>query len=259
MSAAPARPARSLGARNAWMLCALLPGLALHAWRGDAVVASHLLLAMPAALAFEALALSLRRQPLGPFLSEGSALVVAATLVLYQPALQGWQLLLSLFVALVLARQVFGGLGRNLFQPVAVGLACAHALLVPVLPQAADPAFALAWLGGGVVLLALRIIRWQAPAGLLAGALLGVLLSGAPLPSLADPRWWLAAFFIAADPVTSAEDARTRLGSAVVVGALAALAGSDAFAALPFALLAGNALVPLLDARRAPRARAATP
>src|SRR5205085_4745502 len=108
--------ARSLSMRNAWALCALLPGLALLAWRDDGRVAMHLLLAWAAALVFEAAALRLRRQPLAPFLAEGSALLLASLVVLYEPGLSGWRLLLALFVGLVLARQAFGGLGRTIFH-----------------------------------------------------------------------------------------------------------------------------------------------
>ena len=76
--AAP-RPARSLAARNAWLLAALLPGLAVQAWRGEPGLLPRLALALSAALLFEALALRARGQPLRPFLAEGSALIARAT------------------------------------------------------------------------------------------------------------------------------------------------------------------------------------
>jgi hypothetical protein len=44
------------------------------------------------------------------------------------------------------------------------------------------------------------------------------------------------------DPVTSCEDGRARLLSGFAAGAICALAGAQALAALPFAVLALNAL-----------------
>jgi len=246
--------ARSLAARNLWLLAALLPGIALQCWRGDLALLAKIGMAMAIALLLEALALRVRRQPLAPFLLEGSALAGAALIVLWLPPLPGSRRARSVFVALVLARQAFGGLGANRFHPAMAGVACAQLLLsVPASPAAADAWLAGAWLAGGVLLLALRIARWQAALGLLAGALLGLLASGQSPALLFDPRWCLAAGFVLIDPVTSCEDARARLLSGFAAGALAALAGPGALAALPFAILALNALAPALDAWLPPR------
>jgi Na+-translocating ferredoxin:NAD+ oxidoreductase RnfD subunit len=243
--------ARSLATRNLWLLAALLPGIVLQCWRGDFALLANLGMAMAAALLFEALALRLRRQALAPFLLEGSAFAFAALIVLWLPLLTGWRLALSVFVALVLARQAFGGLGANRFHPAMAGVAFAQLLLsAPATEAAADSALTTAWLAGGLLLLALRIARWQAALGLLAGALLGLLASGQPAWLLADPRWCLAAGFVLIDPVTACEDARARALSGFGAGAVAALAGP---AALPFAVLAMNALSPALDAWLSPR------
>jgi electron transport complex protein RnfD len=253
-AAAAPRPARSLAARNAWLLAALLPGIALQCWRGDANLLPRLALALSAALLFEALALRARRQPLRPYLVEGSALSCACLIVLWLPALDGWQLLLSIFIALVPARQLFGGLGANLFHPVMAGVACAQLLLaVPVTAARPDPWLATAWLCGGLLLLALRITRWQAPLGLITGAALGLAAIGASPVLLLDPRWFLAAGFVLTDPVTSSEVGRARLLGGFATGAICALAGRDSMAALPFAILAMNALAPALDSWLSPR------
>ena len=258
-AAAAPRPARSLAARNAWLLAALLPGLALLSWRGEPGLLPRLALALSAALLFEALALRARGKPLRPFLAEGSALAFACLLVLWMPALDGWQLLLSIFIALVLARQLFGGLGANLFHPVMAGVACAQLLFsVPVTAARPDPWLATAWLCGGLLLLALRITRWQAPLGLVTGALLGLAATGASPVLLLDPRWFLAAGFVLTDPVTSSEDARARALGGFATGAICALAGGQSMAALPFAILAMNALAPALDAWLSPRRAIAT-
>jgi hypothetical protein len=81
----------------AWLLAALLPGFALQCWRGEPALLPRLALALAAALLFETLALRARRQPLWPFLAEGSAFACAGLLVAWLPALEGWRLVLSIF------------------------------------------------------------------------------------------------------------------------------------------------------------------
>jgi electron transport complex protein RnfD len=248
------KPALGLVARNALLLAALLPGIVLQAWRGDASLPPRLALALVAALCFEAAALRLRGQPLRPFLAEGSAFFQAALLVLRLPEIAGWQLVAAVFVALVLARQAFGGLGANLFHPAMAGVAAAQLLLsVPVAPIAPDLALSAAWLAGGAVVLALRISRWQSALALALGVVGVLLLRGEPLQTLADPRWALAAGFVIGDATCAGEQPRTRLLCGFGAGALAGVAGARACFALPFAILAMNALVPLLDARLLPQ------
>jgi Na+-translocating ferredoxin:NAD+ oxidoreductase RnfD subunit len=254
------RRALGLRARNALLLAALLPGIALLAWRGDATLLPRLAIALASALCLESLCLRLRGQALRPFLLEGSAVLQAIVLVLWLPALEGWSLAACVCVALGIARQAFGGLGANLFHPAMAGVAAAQLLLsVPVATRHADPALAAVWLLGGAVTLALGISRWRAAFGLLAGAAAASLLLGQPLAGLADPRWALAAVFVTGDATCAGEQPGTRLLSGLGAGLFAGLAGPRALAALPFAILAINALVPALDARLAPRRRAGAP
>lgn len=251
----PARPALSLAARSAWMLAALLPGIALQFRDEGPRILVSLAIALATALAFESASLALRRQPLAPFLREGSALVYAATLVAWLPATPAMPLLIALFAALVLARQAFGGLARNIFHPAAVGIGFASWFAPADVPT---QALAFTWLAGGLFLVALRIVHWQAPVSLLAGGAVGVLLGGHALGSIVHPAWMLAAFFIAGDPVTTPENPRVRALAAAATGLLAGLSGAFAPALLPFALLAMNAATPALDAWR-PRRRRTTP
>jgi electron transport complex protein RnfD len=254
MNAAAKQPAMSLAARNAWTFAALLPGIAMQFREVGSSILATLALALAAAYVFESVSLAIRRQPLAPFLREGSAFVHAATVVAWLPAISVLPMLATLFVALVVARQAFGGLGRNLFHPAAVGIGLALWFAPPDAP-ATDLAFT--WLAGGVLLIALRIVRWQSPAFLLAGGAIGLLLGGHSIGSSSHPAWMLAAFFIAGDPVTTPEDPRLRSLAAAATGLLAGLAGAFAPAVLPFALLALNAATPALDAWR-PRLRRAT-
>ena len=249
------KPALGLAARSAWMFAALLPGIALQFRDEGPRILASLAIALAAALVFESVSLAIRRQPLAPFLGEGSALVYAATLVAWLPATPAVPLLIALFAALVLARQAFGGLARNLFHPAAIGIGFALWFAPPVVPR---QALAFTWLAGGLFLVALRIVHWQAPAFLLAGGALGALLGGHAFGAIVHPAWMLAAFFIAGDPVTTPENPTVRALAAATTGLLAGLSGAFAPALLPFALLAMNAATPALDAWR-PRRRRTTP
>ncbi len=83
------------------------------------------------ALAFEAAILKLRRRPLGFYLSDGSALVTALLLaVAIPPFAPWWVTAVGVFVAIVIAKHLYGGLGQNPFNPAMV----AYALLLISFP-----------------------------------------------------------------------------------------------------------------------------
>jgi electron transport complex protein RnfD len=120
----------------------------------------------------------------------------------------------------------------------------------------------LAFLAGGLVLLALKVIPWQTPVGVLLGLAVPAIVLGwdadqsAPfmLHMLAGATM-LSAFFIATDPVTSCTTARGRLVFGLGVGIFAYIIrryGSypDAFA---FAVLLMNFAAPLIDVYTQPR------
>lgn len=121
---------------------------------------------------------------------------------------------------------------------------------------------ALAYLLGGLFLIATRTITWHMPAGFLAGL---ALTAGAfwvfqpeqfasPLFHLASGGAMLAAFFIVTDPVSGATTPRGKLIFAVGVGLIAYLI--RAFGAYPegiaFAVLLMNICVPLIDMKTQP-------
>ncbi|WP_317930649.1 electron transport complex subunit RsxD [Halioxenophilus sp. WMMB6] len=71
---------------------------------------------------FEALALALRKRPIGFYLRDYSALVTGVLLGLALPPYCPWWLLLvGAFFAIVVAKQLYGGLGFNPFNPAMVG------------------------------------------------------------------------------------------------------------------------------------------
>ncbi|QIB66382.1 electron transport complex subunit RsxD [Kineobactrum salinum] len=73
-------------------------------------------------LACEALALALRRRPLGFYLRDYSALVTATLLgIALPPGSPWWLIAVGMASAILLAKHLYGGLGYNLFNPAMVG------------------------------------------------------------------------------------------------------------------------------------------
>jgi electron transport complex protein RnfD len=84
----------------------------------------QLAVAVPTALACEALAMRLRGREAGAALRDGSVLVTAALLALSVTPLAPWWLTLAgVAVAVFLGKHVYGGLGHNPFNPAMVGYA----------------------------------------------------------------------------------------------------------------------------------------
>ncbi|NOT68061.1 MAG: electron transport complex subunit RsxD [Methylophilaceae bacterium] len=106
------------------VLLALLPGIAAYVWIFGGGILVTLTLASITALASEAILLKWRDRPIKPFLMDGSALVTAWLLALALPPLAPWWLVVvgTLF-AIVIAKQLYGGLGYNPFNPAMIGYA----------------------------------------------------------------------------------------------------------------------------------------
>lgn len=84
----------------------------------------QLAIAGPTALACEAIVLRARGRDVAPFLRDASVLVTAALLALAVPPLLPWWLTaLGTAIAVLLGKQVYGGIGQNPFNPAMVGYA----------------------------------------------------------------------------------------------------------------------------------------
>ena len=106
------------------VLIALVPGILVMFWFFGWGVVSNLILATLFALALEAIMLKIRGRPVVPFLTDYSAVITAWLLALAIPAFAPWWLLLvGIFFAIVIAKQLYGGLGYNPFNPAMVGFA----------------------------------------------------------------------------------------------------------------------------------------
>ncbi|MGN7740697.1 RnfABCDGE type electron transport complex subunit D [Pseudomonas sp. 22526] len=114
------------------VLLATLPGLLALFWLFGWGILINLLLACTTALAVEAAVLRLRQWPLRPFLGDGSALVSATLLALALPPYCPWWLTVSAAAcALLFGKHLYGGVGKNPFNPAMLG----YALVLVSFPQ----------------------------------------------------------------------------------------------------------------------------
>ena len=91
--------------------------LALVYFQGFGVLV-QLALALVSALVVEALMLRLRKLPIKPALSDGSAALTAVLLAISIPAIAPWWIVvLGVAFAIVFGKQLYGGLGHNPFNP----------------------------------------------------------------------------------------------------------------------------------------------
>lgn len=106
------------------VLLATVPGLLVFFWWYGWGVLINLVLTGVTALAVEALVLQLRKRPIKPTLSDGSALVSATLLALALPPYCPWWLTVcAAAFALVFGKHLFGGVGKNPFNPAMLGFA----------------------------------------------------------------------------------------------------------------------------------------
>lgn len=113
------------------VILALIPGIAAYIWYFGPIILVSLLLASITALATEAAMLKLRRRPAAPFLQDNSALLTAWLIALSIPAFAPWWLVVvGTAFAIVIAKQLYGGLGNNPFNPAMI----AYAVLIISFP-----------------------------------------------------------------------------------------------------------------------------
>ena len=316
------------------VLLACLPGALVLLWFNGWGLLIQLLLAASTCCACDLLNHRLRGQSLPapahsllgyPLLLEGSGLVSALLLALALPDYAPWWLTVSSAAfASLFGKALFGGFGRNPFNPAMLGYAFAlvafpaqmvhwpmpgasHNLLASLQqifgggPGLADgwsqataldslrhnnrltidelfashPAFGgiggrgvewvnLAFLAGGLFLLQQKVIRWQAPLGMLAALFIASLLCwngsgsdshGSPLLHLFSGASMLGAFFIVSEPVSGPDTPRGRLYFGIGVGLLTYIIRTwggypDGVA---FAVLLMNLCVTRLDRLGVPR------
>ena len=114
------------------VLLATVPGMLMLFWLYGWGVLINLILTAATALAVEAAVLQLRKQPVKPTLSDGSALVSATLLALALPPYCPWWLTVSAAAfGLFFGKHLYGGVGKNPFNPAMLGFA----LVLVMFPQ----------------------------------------------------------------------------------------------------------------------------
>jgi electron transport complex protein RnfD len=109
---------RSVGGIMAQVMLALVPATAFALWQFGWPAVFLFLLTLGSAVFTEALSLRLAGKPLRPFLLDGSGLLTAWLLALSLPPWAPWWIgVVGGAFAIVLGKQVFGGIGQNLFNP----------------------------------------------------------------------------------------------------------------------------------------------
>ncbi len=116
------RPPYSTQGMMFTVILALVPALATYALLFGWGVVINAMLAVSVALICEAGMLTLRKRPLFPAIGDGSAVLTALLLVFALPPLAPWWLTtIGVAFAIVVAKQLYGGLGFNPFNPAMIG------------------------------------------------------------------------------------------------------------------------------------------
>ncbi|MFC3282601.1 RnfABCDGE type electron transport complex subunit D [Litchfieldella rifensis] len=123
-SAGPTRLPTSTGQVMGWLLLATLPGIAMLTWHFGWGVLTNVMCAAAFGVMLEALVLKLRGRAPAATLRDNSALVSGVLLgASLPPGSSWWLILVGMVAAIVVAKQLFGGLGHNPFNPAMVGYA----------------------------------------------------------------------------------------------------------------------------------------
>lgn len=240
-----------------WTLAALAPAVLLEAFVRGTVWTLSLSLAIASTIAVVMLA-NRSGRPITSWFLANLDVAVAATVVflLSHGDANLWLASAATVLSVLLARNLFGGLGQNIFNPAMLALAMLglQATTPPTPTPWSQWTVIACWVAGGL-LLARGLVSWRAPAAFVAGALAAAVLSGNPVAGadaftvvLGNPALVICALFVAGDPVTGCIHPRARLAYGLCAGALVVLSLSwQPGAGLPFAMLLMNFMAPWFD------------
>lgn len=100
------------------VIAACIPGVIAQVVFFGTGVLIQLLLALVCVSAFEAAVMLMRKRPIWPALSDGSAWLTGVLLAISIPPLAPWWIIvIGCLFAIVIVKQLYGGLGFNLFNP----------------------------------------------------------------------------------------------------------------------------------------------
>ena len=104
------------------VILALIPGIAVYIHYFGWGVLVNIVIASIIALLAEGLILAIRRRPVVTTLLDGSALLTAILLALALPSHTAWWVTaVGIIFAIIIAKQLYGGLGLNPFNPAMTG------------------------------------------------------------------------------------------------------------------------------------------
>ena len=271
------------------VLLAAVPGIAAQLWFFGWGTLVQILLASVSALLAEALVLKLRKQSVAATLKDNSAFLTGLLLAVSIPPLAPWwMVVLGTVFAVIIAKQLYGGLGQNPFNPAMIGYVVLlisfpvqmtswlppHeiAVNIPGFIDAIQVIFSGHTASGGdmnTLRLGIDGISQATPldtfkTSVRAGHSVEQIMQypiyspdtlAAPQIHLLSGATMLGAFFILTDPVTASTTNRGRLIFGALAGLLVWLIRS--FGGYPdgvaFAVLLANITVPLIDYYTRPR------
>ncbi|CAN5116725.1 electron transport complex subunit RsxD [soil metagenome] len=115
-------PRTSIALMMRQVLFALVPATLAYVWYFGIGFLINVTIAAAIAIASEAAVLRLRRRPIRPFITDGSALLTALLLAFALPPLTPWWVTaIGTGFAIVFAKHLFGGIGFNVFNPAMAG------------------------------------------------------------------------------------------------------------------------------------------
>lgn len=219
------------------VLIALIPAILAAAWAFGPLVLAHCIVGLIAGVACDCICQRLRRQAIRPFPDRSTPVTCLLIAVAIPPAAPLWIVVVAVGIAVLLAKELYGGLGRNVFNPAMAG----YAAMLVAYPQelayidaatgataldalrfrgaatvsdtAGGPAFGMvgaagfelingAALLGGLFLLLVRVVHWRIPAAVLLGIGIpaAVFYDSGSSASLGSPlfHWFAGASMLAA-------------------------------------------------------------
>lgn len=275
------------------VIAALLPvsGVSVYLFGRPALYT--MLVATIAAVIAESIFLWMRRKPQS--IANGSAALTGLLLALtLPPDLPLWMTALGSVVAIGLGKHAFGGLGANPFNPALVGRAFLTisfaaplttfrmpfdgvtgatplntinvegsypdlwALFAGTTGGSLGETSVIALLIGAALLLALQIIDWRIPAGMIGSVAIIALLAGHdPLAHILSGGLILGAFFMATDWVTSPITRKGKWIFAIGIGVITMVIRlwAQAPEGVSYAILVMNGASPLINALTRPKGR----
>src|SRR3989338_1045866 len=271
----------SVNKRIGWNLAALLPvwlsGFRVFAW--DAV--SIPLMVIVFSVGFEWLFSKWIHKK---YMFQNGYTVFLAILfaLLLPPEIPWWAILVGVFFMTIIAKEMFGGLGGNIFNPALIGLAMIMLLFPSYFlsesgfqrtiqifserflqapfrelmfngrAELLGEASAIAVIIGGIIMILSRTIRWETPLIYLLSAGAGFFLAGEEFMFRTLQTGILfSAFFLVTDSVTTPITSSARVPFLILCGLLLVIFiqnGLSEVESVVYSILIGNVLTPLLDA-----------